>query len=197
MIPTIGLPRTISAMLTVYSLSPAMNSRVPSSGSTRKNRSPSVAGAGRAAASSDTTGTSGNRRDSPSRMIFSDASSAAVTGDRFALSRSPSAEAGTDRMAAAACEAISVSSSSSRWSRGAVSLRCTKRLPFGAGRPETAIIRRLTSRIAGWTFAPDSRRVALYETVLDSHCVCRADAERMLLRTAVRCVGAGPAVRSV
>ena len=119
-------------MLTDYSFSPAMKSGYRRAG--RSERIVRPAWPGQDALPPPPT--HGNLRKQPRQSIeddFLDASSAAVTGDRFALSRSPSAEPGTDKIAAAACEAISVSSSSKRWSRGAEFLALHQAFTFRSG----------------------------------------------------------------
>ena len=86
-IPRTGRPARTRPRLIVNSSRPATSSRVPSTGSTRMNSS-SDRPAGRAGvASSEMTGTPGSSRATPSRMMASEASSAAVTGDWSALVR--------------------------------------------------------------------------------------------------------------
>ncbi len=79
-IPASGMPPRTIATLTVYSSRPARNSRVPSSGSTRKKQSPSGATPA-STLSSDTTGTFGASAASSRKMTSSEAMSAAVTGE--------------------------------------------------------------------------------------------------------------------
>ncbi len=67
-------------MFTVKSVPPATNSRVPSSGSTRKKASSSRGCSPRLMASSAITGTPGAHRASASTIISSASRSAAVTG---------------------------------------------------------------------------------------------------------------------
>ncbi len=80
MIPASGTPPRTTATLTVYSSRPAKNSRVPSSGSTRKKQSPSGATPA-STLSSDTTGTFGASAASSRKITSSEAMSAAVTGE--------------------------------------------------------------------------------------------------------------------
>ena len=88
--PSVGLPFSISAMLTVNSPFLLMNSLVPSSGSTSQNGPPFSLGTRPAAISSSaTTGVSGVSARSPLTMISSAAWSASVTGLLSALVRSP------------------------------------------------------------------------------------------------------------
>ena len=82
--PTTGMPSRTSAIFTVYSSRPARNSRVPSSGSTRKNVAPGNRGR---SASSETTGTPGKPSARPRKITACAASSASVTGNSSALWR--------------------------------------------------------------------------------------------------------------
>ena len=87
--PATGTPSSTSAILTAYSSRPASNSRVPSSGSTRRKRLPRLLVGRWPVASSEITGRPGRKRAKPSRITRSAASSAAVTGERSAFSRTP------------------------------------------------------------------------------------------------------------
>ena len=110
--PEIARPSWMIAILTVNSALPAINSLVPSSGSTRMKVSGTCVGSTSEAASSDTTATPGNTRARPSRMIASAASSASVTGLESALLRASIPFARTRMIATAACDAIAPRSSS-------------------------------------------------------------------------------------
>jgi hypothetical protein len=102
MIPIMGLPLATMPTLTVNSSRPARNSRVPSSGSTRMK--PAGSAEGLVCASSETTGTPGSRRDSPSRMTALAASSAMLTGERSAFVLHSTLDRSIATMAAAARE---------------------------------------------------------------------------------------------
>src|SRR5262249_16769027 len=124
--------------------------RVPSRGSTRTKLSGTHAGHARLAASSDTTEVPGSTRASPSRITASAASSAAVTGERSALVRASRARGPAARMAAAAADAMVVSSSRSRRS-------ATKKSSAGT-RGYSVLFDHQPSRLAG-------RAAAVYHTV--------------------------------
>src|SRR5262245_45537631 len=96
-----------SAIFTVYSSRPARNSRVPSSGSTRKNVSPGDSGR---SASSETIGTPGKPLASPPTITACAASSASVTGDSSALWRVLTLRQSNRRIAAPARTAMVVRS---------------------------------------------------------------------------------------
>ena len=89
-------------MFTVNSSRRLTNSRVPSSGSTRKKRSAMTGTRPADTASSATTGISGASFSRSARMIFSAASSATVTGDASGLSSTANSVAYTAMMAAPA-----------------------------------------------------------------------------------------------
>jgi hypothetical protein len=100
--PSTGSPFSMSAMFTVNSSRRLTNSRVPSSGSTRKKRLVAVSMTGALPAATDSsamTGIEGAIAARSARMIFSAASSAVVTGDASALSRTAKSVAYTAMMA--------------------------------------------------------------------------------------------------
>jgi hypothetical protein len=129
-IPRTGRPARTSPRLIVNSSRPATNSRVPSTGSTRMNSLPTAPVAARAWASSEMTGTPGSSRATPSMMMASEASSAAVTGDWSALVRVWSALARTARIAAAARDTIVVRSAMRLESEGTLMDRRRVVLPW-------------------------------------------------------------------
>ena len=109
--PAIGKPFVTMATLTVNSSRPARNSLVPSSGSTITKLGSRFAAAARPTLSSAITVMPGSRRETPSTMTASDATSAAVTGERSFLMCRSTDENGVASVAAAARETISVSAS--------------------------------------------------------------------------------------
>ena len=112
--PATGVPFSISAILTVYSSRPARNSRVPSSGSTRRSAAPS---ASTARLPVRLLRHHRHARQQPRQPVEDDGLRGLVGGGdrraRPALSRWFRSGRGTARMAAAAREAISVRPSSS------------------------------------------------------------------------------------
>ena len=145
------MPLSTSAMLTVNSSRPARNSRVPSSGSTTKKRSRETLHRPVAGCLLRHDLDAGMNAASPLRMIASEASSAAVTGEESGFSRAFRSGRGTARIAAAAREAISVRPSSSPTiSDGSVQLhRTSARRHFGInGRDLSHRLLTLDARIA-------------------------------------------------
>ena len=104
--PATGAPSSISAILTVNSSRPARNSRVPSSGSTRKKRSPRSADRAGCRSLLRHHRTPGRSRASPSRITASAASSARSPATVGLVALPPGRGRGTARIAAAAREAI-------------------------------------------------------------------------------------------
>ena len=113
-----GRSASMNARLTVYSSLWAMNSLVPSSGSTKTKLTPTPIRGSGPVSSSETTGTPGNSLASPSRITDCAASSAAVTGLRSAFSRTANALAAMSRIARPAWETRPVSASTRAGSIG-------------------------------------------------------------------------------
>ncbi len=108
--PATGQPSWIRPMLTVQRSSPRTKALVPSRGSTRKNRGPISSGVPNSeASSSDTTGTSGNRRFSSARISASPRRSASVTGLSSAFRSTCSPERHSGRISRPAASTMSAS----------------------------------------------------------------------------------------